>query len=481
MLILGIETSCDETSIAIVKDGKEVLSNYISSQIAIHKEYGGVVPEIASRHHIKNIATILEESLEQAKVTLDDIDYIGVTYSPGLIGALLVGVSFAKGLSYGKNIPLVPVHHIKGHIYANLVENDVEFPCIALVVSGGHTNIIYIDENHNFTNLGGTLDDAVGESYDKVARVLGIGYPGGPVIDKHTNIIYIDENHNFTNLGGTLDDAVGESYDKVARVLGIGYPGGPVIDKMYYEGNPDFLKITEPKVDGYNFAVGESYDKVARVLGIGYPGGPVIDKMYYEGNPDFLKITEPKVDGYNFSFSGIKTAVINYVNKMKMKGEEFAPVDLAASFQGTVVDILCKKVLKACADKNVKQVIIAGGVAANSLLRSELKRRGAEQGVEVSYPSMKLCTEACADKNVKQVIIAGGVAANSLLRSELKRRGAEQGVEVSYPSMKLCTDNGAMIAAAAYYKLKKGYVPEKNLNLNGIATLPIDKEIETQL
>lgn len=340
MLILGIETSCDETSIAIVKDGKEVLSNYISSQIAIHKEYGGVVPEIASRHHIKNIATILEESLEQAKVTLDDIDYIGVTYAPGLIGALLVGVSFAKGLSYGKNIPLVPVHHIKGHIYANLVENDIEFPCIALVVSGGHTNIIYIDENHNFTNLGGTLDDAVGESYDKVARVLGIGYPGGPVIDK----------------------------------------------------------------------------------------------MYYEGNPDFLKITEPKVDGYNFSFSGIKTAVINYVNKMKMKGEEFAPVDLAASFQGTVVDILCKKVLKACDDKNVKQVIIAGGVAANSLLRSELKRRGAEQGVEVSYPSMKLCT-----------------------------------------------DNGAMIAAAAYYKLKKGYVPEKNLTLNGIATLPIDKEIETQL
>ena len=340
MLILGIETSCDETSIAIVKDGKEVLSNYISSQIAIHKEYGGVVPEIASRHHIKNIATILEESLEQAKVTLDDIDYIGVTYAPGLIGALLVGVSFAKGLSYGKNIPLVPVHHIKGHIYANLVENDVEFPCIALVVSGGHTNIIYIDENHNFTNLGGTLDDAVGESYDKVARVLGIGYPGGPVIDK----------------------------------------------------------------------------------------------MYYEGNPDFLKITEPKVDGYNFSFSGIKTAVINYVNKMKMKGEDFAPVDLAASFQGTVVDILCKKVLKACAEKNVKQVIIAGGVAANSLLRSELKRRGAEQGVEVSYPSMKLCT-----------------------------------------------DNGAMTAAAAYYKLKKGYVPEKNLTLNGIATLPIDKEIETQL
>ena len=250
MLILGIESSCDETSIAVIRDGKEILSNNISSQIDIHKEYGGVVPEIASRQHIKNIAAILEESLEEAKVTLDDIDYIAVTYAPGLIGALLVGVSFAKGLSYAHNIPLVPVHHIRGHIYANFVENNVELPCIALVVSGGHTNIIHIDRNHNFLNMGGTLDDAVGESYDKVSRVLGMGYPGGPVVDR----------------------------------------------------------------------------------------------MYYKGNPDFLKITEPKVDGYNFSFSGVKTAVINYVNKMNMKKEYFKPEDLAASFQGTVVNILCKKV-----------------------------------------------------------------------------------------------------------------------------------------
>ncbi|MCI6152693.1 tRNA (adenosine(37)-N6)-threonylcarbamoyltransferase complex transferase subunit TsaD [Fusobacterium perfoetens] len=335
MLVLGIETSCDETSIAIVRDGKEVLSNYISSQIEIHKEYGGVVPEIASRHHIKNIATILEESLEQAKVKLEDIDYIAVTYAPGLIGALLVGVSFAKGLSYGKKIPLIPVHHIRGHIYANFIENDVELPCISLVVSGGHTNIIYIDKEHNFINLGGTLDDAVGESYDKVARVLGIGYPGGPVIDK----------------------------------------------------------------------------------------------MYYKGNPNFLHIPEPKVGGYDFSFSGIKTSVINYVNKMKMKNETFIPEDLAASFQKEVVDILCKKVLKACEEKNVKQVIIAGGVAANSLLRNELKRRGEE-------------------KNIK----------------------------VSYPSMKYCTDNGAMIAAAAYYKVERGYVPNENLNLNGVASLSIENE-----
>ncbi|MGL5662514.1 MAG: tRNA (adenosine(37)-N6)-threonylcarbamoyltransferase complex transferase subunit TsaD, partial [Cetobacterium sp.] len=162
MIILGIETSCDETSIAVLKDGKEVLSNNISSQIDIHKEYGGVVPEIASRHHIKNIATILEESLEEAKITMDDIDYIAVTYAPGLIGALLVGISFAKGLAYGHDIPLIPVHHIKAHIYGNFIEHDIELPCIALVVSGGHTNIVYIDEKHNFINLGATLDDAVG-------------------------------------------------------------------------------------------------------------------------------------------------------------------------------------------------------------------------------------------------------------------------------------------------------------------------------
>lgn len=336
MLILGIESSCDETSIAIVRDGEEILSNNISSQIDIHKEYGGVVPEIASRQHIKNISIILEESLKEAGVTLDDIDYIAVTYAPGLIGALLVGVSFAKGLSYGRNIPLVPVHHIKAHIYANFVEENIDLPCISLVVSGGHTNIIYIDENHNFINLGGTLDDAVGETMDKVARVLGLGYPGGPVIDK----------------------------------------------------------------------------------------------LYYKGNPDFLKISEPKVGEYEFSFSGVKTNVINYVNKMKMKGEEFKKEDLAASLQKTVVNILCKKVLKACDDKNVKQVIIAGGVAANSLLRSELKKRGDKKGIKVSYPSMKLCT-----------------------------------------------DNGAMIAVAAHYKLLNGYKPDKNINLNGVATLSISDDI----
>ena len=339
MIILGIESSCDETSIAILKDGKDILTNKISSQIEIHKEYGGVVPEISSRQHIKNIAAILDEALEEAKITLDDVDYIAVTYAPGLIGALLVGVSFAKGLSYAHNIPIIPVHHIKGHMYANFLEHDIELPCIALVVSGGHTNIVYMDENHKFTNMGGTLDDAVGESCDKVARVLGLGYPGGPIVDK----------------------------------------------------------------------------------------------MYYLGDRNFLQITEPRVGEYDFSFSGVKTAVINFVNKMNMKNEEFKKEDLAASFLGKVVDILCKKTLKAAKDKNVKTIILAGGVAANSLLRSQLTEQGAKLGIKVHYPSMKLCT-----------------------------------------------DNAAMIAEAAYFKLKCAEKEEDcfaGLELNGIATLDVTKDL----
>ncbi|WP_319369862.1 tRNA (adenosine(37)-N6)-threonylcarbamoyltransferase complex transferase subunit TsaD [uncultured Ilyobacter sp.] len=337
MIILGIETSCDETSVSVVRDGKEILSNIISSQIEVHKEYGGVVPEIASRHHIKNITTIMDESLSEAGVTLDDIDYIAVTYAPGLIGALLVGLSFAKGISYAHDIPIIPVHHIKGHIYSNFVENDVKLPLIALVVSGGHTNIVHIDENHKFTNLGGTLDDAVGESYDKVSRVMGLGYPGGPVIDK----------------------------------------------------------------------------------------------LSYLGDKDSIKMPEPKVGDYDFSFSGIKTSVINYVNNMKMKGETFREEDLAAAFQHKVVEILCKKTIVAAVEKKVENIVIAGGVAANSLLRKELKEKAKKVGIEVYYPSMALCT-----------------------------------------------DNAAMIAVAGYYKVKYG--DEKNsfgdLRLNGIATLPIDRD-----
>ncbi|MBZ4682967.1 MAG: tRNA N6-adenosine threonylcarbamoyltransferase [Fusobacteriaceae bacterium] len=334
MYILGIETSCDETSISILKDGKEILSNIISSQIDIHKEYGGVVPEIASRHHIKNISYILDEALEEAKLKMEDIDYIAVTYAPGLIGALLVGLSFAKGLSYSYNIPIIPVHHIKGHIYASFLEHDIKTPFISLVVSGGHTNIVYIDENHKFYNIGATLDDAVGESYDKVARVLGLGYPGGPIIDK------------MAKLGKNV-----------------------------------------------------------------------------------ISIPEPKVDGYDFSFSGIKTAVINYVNKMNMKKEEFSKEDLATSFQKKVVDILCKKVIVAAKEKNVNQIVIAGGVAANSELRSELTIRAKKENIDVFYPSLKLCT-----------------------------------------------DNAAMIAIAGYYKLKYQKDKFADFNLNGIASLNIEKD-----
>ena len=336
MLILAIETSCDETSIAVLKDGKDILSNIISSQIEIHKEFGGVVPEIASRHHIKNIAAILDEALEEAKVTMEEIDYIAVTYAPGLIGALLVGISFAKGLAYSYKKPLIPVHHIKGHIYANFIEHEITLPAITLVVSGGHTNIVYVDENHNFTNLGGTLDDAVGESYDKVARVLGLGYPGGPVVDK----------------------------------------------------------------------------------------------LAHTGDSEAIPFKEAKVGEYDFSFSGLKTAVINFVNQKRMKEEEINVPDLTASFQGSVVKVLVKKTIKAALDKNCKTVLIAGGVAANKALRRTLEEEALKKDIKVYYPSMVLCT-----------------------------------------------DNGAMIAAAAYYKLK--HHKEKafgDLNLNGKATLSIEED-----
>ena len=336
MLILAIETSCDETSIAVLKDGKEVLSNIVSSQIEIHKEFGGVVPELASRHHIKNISAIMEEALETAKISMEEIDYIAVTYAPGLIGALLVGISFAKGLAYSYKKPLIPVHHIKGHIYSNFIENEIQLPAITLVVSGGHTNIVHIDENHKFTNLGGTLDDAVGESYDKVARVLGLGYPGGPIVDK----------------------------------------------------------------------------------------------LSKEGNPKAISFKEANVGEYDFSFSGLKTAVINFVNNKRMKEEEINIPDLTASFQEAAVNVLVKKTIKAAVEKKCKTVLIAGGVAANSELRKRLFEAGKEKEIEVFYPKMEFCT-----------------------------------------------DNAAMIAAVAYYKLK--YSKENvfaDLNLNGKATLSIEED-----
>ncbi len=336
MLILGIETSCDETAAAVVEDGKKILSNIISSQIEIHREYGGVVPEIASRHHIKNITNIIEEALNASGKKLEEMDYIAVTYAPGLIGALLVGISVAKGMSYSSNIPLVPVHHLKGHIYSNFIENDIELPAVCLIVSGGHTNIVYMKEDHSFEAMGQTLDDAVGESYDKIARVMGIGYPGGPVIDKLSKI-----------------------------------------------GDSKFLKIPKPQVEGE----------------------------------------------FDFSFSGIKTSVINFINKSKMKNEEFKVEDLAASFQTGVVDMLVGKTIKAAEKKGAKSIIIAGGVAANSLLREKMENSAAQKGIKVYYPALKYCT-----------------------------------------------DNGAMIGVAAYYKLKYGKNPIADLRLNGKASMEIEED-----
>lgn len=302
--VLGIESSCDETSIAILKNGREVLSNVISSQIDIHKRFGGVVPEVASRNHVEAIDNVLQEALETAKLELCEIDAIAVTYGAGLIGALMVGVAYAKSLAYSLGIPLVAVNHIKGHMAANYIEHkDLEPPFIGLIVSGGHTAIVRVDD-------------------------------------------YL----NQTFIGSTLDDAIGEAYDKVARVLGLEYPGGPKIDKLAKEGNKtiDFVKI------------------------------------------DTLKNT------YNISYSGLKTAVINYVHKLTQNGEELNKEDICASFQAEAVDGLVMRVVKAAKEYNMDKICIAGGVAANSYLREKIEKEGGKAGVTVCAPSIRLCTDNAA-------------------------------------------------------------------------------------
>ena len=296
VLILAIESSCDETAAAVVKNGREVLSNVISSQIALHTLYGGVVPEIASRKHIEKINQVIEEALKEAEVTLDDIDAIGVTYGPGLVGALLVGVAEAKAIAYAAGKPLVGVHHIEGHIAANFIEHkELEPPFFSLVVSGGHTHLVRVKD------------------YGK-----------------------------FDIIGRTRDDAAGEAFDKVARTLGLGYPGGPKIDKVAKEGNPD---------------------------AIAFPRANVEDAPY------------------DFSFSGLKSAVLNYINGCKMKGEEYNQADIAASFQKAVTDVLVAKAMHAVEEYKVDKFAIAGGVASNSALRAAMKEACEKRGVKFYYPS----------------------------------------------------------------------------------------------
>lgn len=304
-LILSIESSCDETSAAVVKDGREVLSNIIASQIETHKKYGGVVPEVASRMHIEVVNGVVLEALEEAGVTLNDIDAIGVTYGPGLVGALLVGLQYAKGLSYSLKKPLVGVNHIEGHICANYIEHkDLKPPFVSLVVSGGHTFIVHVKD------------------YGK-----------------------------YDVIGQTRDDAAGEAYDKVARALGLGYPGGPKIDKLAKEGNENAIEF--PKANFYD-------------------------------------------DTLDFSFSGVKSAVLNYLNKCKMQNIEVNKADVAASFQKAVIDVLKQNVLKTCRKKEIKKIAIAGGVASNSALRESLIKAAEKEGIEVLFPSQVLCTDNAA-------------------------------------------------------------------------------------
>lgn len=326
IIVLGIESSCDETAASVVKNGREVLSNIILSQIDIHRKFGGVVPEVASRKHVEAISNVVKDAMDKANIKYDDIDVVAATYGPGLVGALLVGLSAAKGIAYAINKPFVGVNHIEGHISANYIaDKDLQPPFLCLVVSGGHTHLVKVSDYGEYEILGRTRDDAAGEAFDKVARAIGLPYPGGPAIDK-----------------------IAKNGDKSA----IDFPRA-------------FLE---------------------------------------EGSLDF-------------SFSGLKSSVLNYLNKAKMKGIEVNREDVAASFQQAVIDVLVEKSIKAVKDNNFNKLCIAGGVAANSALRNELEKR-------------------CKKENI----------------------------EFLYPPIILCTDNAAMIACAGYYEYLKGNRSELSLN-----------------
>ncbi|WP_338537324.1 tRNA (adenosine(37)-N6)-threonylcarbamoyltransferase complex transferase subunit TsaD [Helicovermis profundi] len=336
VIIMSIESSCDETSCALVKNGREVLSNIIYSQIDIHKKFGGVVPEIASRNHLEKISQVIDEALEGADLTFNDVRAIATTYGPGLVGALLVGMSNAKALAYSLGVKLIPVNHIEGHIYANFIEHkELEPPFVCLIVSGGHSHLVYMSD------------------YGK-----------------------------YEILGKTRDDAVGEAFDKVARTLGLGYPGGPKIDALAKSGNPNAIEFP---------------------------------RVYLEK------------DSLDFSFSGIKSSVLNYINSCKMKNIEIVNEDVAASFQQAVVEVLSVKLIRAAKLKKVKNIVLAGGVAANSGLRNYL--------ISLSK---------------------------------------ENDLKLYFPSIELCTDNAAMIGSAAYYEYISG--ADADLNLNAVPNLKLGEK-----
>ncbi len=338
--ILAIETSCDETAAAVVKNGRDVLSNVISSQIELHTLYGGVVPEIASRKHIENINYVIEKALLDAKMSLEEVDALAVTYGPGLVGALLVGVAEAKAISYALKKPLIPVHHIEGHVCANYIENkDLKCPFICLIVSGGHTNLVAVKDYTSFQIIGKTRDDAAGEAFDKVARSIGLGYPGGPKIEKKAKL-----------------------------------------------GNP---------------------------YAINFPKAKVNDSKY------------------DFSFSGIKSAVLNYQNHAKMLGESIVIEDVAASFQRAVVEVLTEHTIMAAKEYGIKDIALAGGVASNF----ELRR----------------CMENACKK---------------------------EGMKLFYPSPIYCTDNAAMIGSAGYYRYISGV--RADLDLNAVPGLKFAVDLDNE-
>lgn len=323
---MGMETSCDETAVSIVKNGTEILSNIVSSQIESHKRFGGVVPEIASRHHVEQITLVIEEALSKAQISYEDIDAIAVTEGPGLVGALLIGVNAAKAISFAHDIPLVGVHHIAGHIYANRLVDNLEFPLLALVVSGGHTELVLMKEHGHF--------EVIGE---------------------------------------TRDDAAGEAYDKVARTLQLPYPGGPHIDRLASEGDPKAVKLPRAWIEGT----------------------------------------------YDFSFSGLKSAVINTVHNAEQRGEVIRPEDLAASFQESVVDVLVSKTMEAAKEYKVKQVVLAGGVAANKGLRTVLAEKFEQlESVKLTIPPLSLCTD-----NAAMIAAAGTIFFEKGQRAQLDLNG----------------------------------------------------------